>query len=136
MKRNNHIIKKINKILINFNKIKVAYLFGSVIKFDKFNDIDIGVVLEKNLNDSYKNFKFAMTVARELEKEFNYKYEFDIKILNETPIYFQYEVIRNGKMIYTKDEIIRIKYESELVSKYLDYKPTLDFFNKKLFERI
>lgn len=62
--------------------------------------------------------------------------EFDVKILNSSPIYFQYEVIKEGEVVYSGDEKERIEYEVCVVSVYLDYKPVLDFFNRRLLREI
>lgn len=63
-------------------------------------------------------------------------FEFDVKILNSAPVYFQYEVIRTGEIVCSRDEAERIEYEASVASEYLDYKPTLDFFDHELLARI
>lgn len=114
--------------------IQFAYLYGSFLKTDRFRDIDVAIFLREPASLPLKH---EVALADELWR-FSGKpaFEFDIKILNSSPVYFQYEVIKTGEVIYSKDEAERVEYEASLASEYLDYKPTLDFFDQELLERI
>ena len=79
--------------------------------------------------------KFAMRIGRELERAFKHSFEFDVKILNLSPIYFQHEVVKNGRVVFSRDEAKRIEYEAEVLSNYLDYKDTLEWFDKEFLAR-
>ena len=129
----NIIMNNINRVLSSFPEIEVGYIFGSVLK-DNFRDIDIALLLIDEFSP-YEGMKFAMKVGRKIEKSVEPRYEFDVKVLNFAPVHFQYEVIRSGKPVFVRDEKKRIRYEAELISKYLDYRKTLSWFNKKLLAR-
>ncbi len=131
----NEIGRKIEKVISRFNDVEVAYIFGSFLEGDKFNDIDVAILLSKELNP-YRRFKFAMEMARELEKEIKPRFEFDVKILNYSPVEFQHEVIKKGKVVFLRDENKRIEYESKLISTYLDFKGMYEFLDKKFLERV
>lgn len=124
------VLQKIGEVLSGFEEIDVGYVFGSFLK-GEFEDIDVALLVSKSLSP-YKSMKFAMKVGREIERTLNYSFEIDVKILNSSPTYFQYEVIKNGKVIFCEDEAKRIRYEAEALSNYLDYKDTLDWIDKKL----
>ncbi len=126
---------KIGEIISRFEDVDIAYIFGSFLESDKFNDIDVALVVSKELNP-YRRFKFAMEVARELEKEIKPRYEFDVKILNYSPVEFQHEVLKKGKVVFLRDETKRIEYESRLLSTYLDFKGMYEFLDKKFLERV
>lgn len=114
--------------------ILFAYLHGSFLKTDRFRDIDIAIFLKEPASLPLKHeVGLADELWRFLDKP---ALEFDIKILNSAPVYFQYEVIKTGEIIYSKDEAERIEYEASVASEYLDYKPTLDFFDHELLARI
>src|SRR5574341_515090 len=89
---------KIGEIISRFMDVDIAYIFGSFLESDRFNDIDVALVVSKELNP-YHRFKFAMEVARELEKEIKPRFEFDVKILNYSPVEFQHEVLKKGKVV-------------------------------------
>lgn len=130
-RKKDEILGRISKVLQEFSEIEIGYVFGSFLKGD-FRDIDIGLLLKGSFSSSYEATKFAMKVGRKLEREFNFSYEFDIRVLNFSPTNFQYRVIKEGKPIFSQTPVERIRYESELLSKYLDYKETSDWFDKKL----
>ena len=129
-----NILQKIGEVLSKFKEIEIGYMFGSFLK-GEFKDIDIALVLSKSL-PPYDAMKFALNIEWELEKALRHEFEFDVKILNSAPIYFQYEVIKNGKPFFCRDKVKKIRYEAKVLSEYLDYKDTLDWFNRKLLARI
>ena len=57
-----------------------------------------------------------MKVAGELERRIKPRFEFDVKILNSAPIEFQFEVIKKGRVIFSRDKARRIDYEFEVIS--------------------
>ncbi len=126
---------KIGEIISRFTDVDIAYIFGSFLESDKFNDIDVALVVSKDLNP-YRRFKFAMEVARELEKEIKPRFEFDVKILNYSPVEFQHEVLKKGKVVFLRNETKRIEYEFRLLSIYLDLKGMYEFLDKKFLMRV
>lgn len=129
------IMRKIGEVISRFDDVEVAYIFGSFLECDKFNDIDIAIFLSKELNP-YRRFKFAMEVARELERGIKPRLEFDVKILNYSPVEFQHEVLKKGMVVFLRDENRRIEYESRLISTYLDFKGMYEFLDKKFLARV
>jgi predicted nucleotidyltransferase len=135
MKPKTEIGIKIGEIISRFADVDIAYIFGSFLESDKFNDIDVALVVSKELNP-YRRFKFAMEVARELEKEIKPRLEFDVKMLNYSPVEFQHEVLKKGKVVFLRDETKRIEYESKLISTYLDFKGMYEFLDKKFLAKV
>ncbi len=132
-KEKEEILNKIAKTLELFSDVEIAYIFGSFLE-GHFEDIDVGVVVKENLPRE-KMIRIKMELGRIIEKNIGHIADVDVKILNRTPIYFQYEVIKNGKLIFFRDKEKPMVYEAEVLSKYLDYKYTLDKF-KKMFLRV
>ncbi len=46
----------------------------------------------------------------------------DLRVLNQAPLFFKYEVIK-GKLLISKDEEFRYGFIERVVLKYLDFKP-------------
>ncbi|MGC8816492.1 MAG: type VII toxin-antitoxin system MntA family adenylyltransferase antitoxin [Candidatus Hadarchaeum sp.] len=128
------IIKKIVETLWGFKEVELAYVFGSFYAGREFEDIDIAILLSKPPS-AYESERFAMKVAGALETALGHKFEFDVKVLNFSPIYFQHEVIRDGKLLFCRDETKRVEYEAGVLSEYLDYREVLDWFDEKLLAR-
>jgi hypothetical protein len=77
-----------------------------------------------------------MKIARELEREIKPIFEFDVKILNYSPVEFQHEVLKKGMVVFSRDENRRIEYESKLISTYLDFKGMYEFLDRKFLARV
>lgn len=131
----NDFITKIREIIGKFDNVDIAYIFGSFLESEKFEDIDVGLVLNKEL-DPYERFKFSMKAARELEWKIEPRFEFDVKILNYSPVEFQHEVLKKGRLVFSRDEDKRIEFESKLLSTYLDNKVMYDFLDKAFLARV
>lgn len=128
------VMRQIGVVISGFDDVEVAYVFGSFLECDKFNDIDVAIFLSKELNP-YRRFKFAMGVAKKLERGIKPRLEFDVKILNYSPVEFQHEVLKKGRVVFLRDENKRIEYESRLISTYLDFKWMYEFLDKKFLAR-
>jgi predicted nucleotidyltransferase len=126
---------RIGEVLSEFSDIDFGYVFGSFLGDRGFKDVDVAVHVRREY-DSYGLMKFSMRVARTLERSMKPRVEFDVRNLNTAPITFQFEVIRSGKLVYSRNNVNRVRYEAEVLSTYLDYKWTLDWFNKKFLARI
>jgi predicted nucleotidyltransferase len=109
-------LEEIRKIIAELKYADVAYIFGSFLEIDEFNDIDVALLLSDEPGlDPYKSIKFSLKVAGELKRKIKPRFEFDVRILNIAPVEFQFEVIRKGHVIFSRDESTRIDYESELL---------------------
>ncbi len=76
-----------------------------------------------------------MMIARKLEEQVKPRIEFDVKLLNYSPIEFQYEVIKTGKPISIRNKDIEIEYEARTIISYLDFKDTIKIVDKKFLAR-
>lgn len=128
------ILGRIGEVLSEFIDVCFGYVFGSFLGERGFRDVDVAIYVRGEY-DSYGLMKFAMRVARTLENKVEPRMEFDVKDLNTAPITFQYEVIKGGRLVFSRDNVRRVRFEAEILSTYLDYKETLDWFNKKFLAR-
>ncbi len=135
MPNKKEVMDEIGKIVSEFDYVSAAYVFGSYAHNDDFNDIDVALLLSNELNP-YASFKFEMRVARELERQIKPRFEFDVKILNHSPIEFQYEVLKTGEAVFLRDRTENVEYESETISNYLDFQTTAEYLNKKFLARV
>ena len=59
----------------------------------------------------------------------------DIKILNDAPVWFRYEVNRNGQPAYARTAEERFDVETPILIAYLDMKYTSDLFDHEYLAR-
>lgn len=129
---NKHQIRKnIKKLLYNRDEIRAAFIYGSFADSDYYNDIDIAIYLKNDYSEeTYFDYEFK------LEKELNQKFNinFDIRIINKAPEYFQYNVFKN-LCLFIKDEEILDLLEN-IVIKQMDENYFRNQYNRFLIEGI
>lgn len=128
---------EIPKDLITFlrgeKKVSVAYLFGSYAKKTRTadSDIDIAVLLSETPK---KMLEYYLHLVNELSKILGN--EVDLIILNASPPVLKYQVIKYGKIIYSRNEGARIAFEARAQSEYLDFGRALTRYNECLIKQI
>ena len=127
------VLRTIRTVLAGFDEIEVGYVFGTFCRGD-FGDVDVAILVTGEPTP-YQAMRFARRIERELERGFCYRFEADVKILNTAPIAFQYEVIKSGRPVFMRDREQKVRYEAGVLSLYLDYAKTLDWFDRVLLTR-
>lgn len=110
---------KIDKSLCKKFQIKFLYLFGSYAKglAQNMSDLDLAILFSKNFEPT-KLFENTVNFEQALKKRFPFK--FDIVTLNNAPALLKFEVISNGKVLYSENEAERIEFEVKSVKDYID----------------
>ncbi len=124
------VIRTVRMVLAGLGEVETGYIFGSFCKGD-FADVDVAVRVSGEPSPG-RAMRFRAMVERELELALGYRFEVDVKVLNTAPVSFQHEVLRSGRMIFSRDRERTICYEADVLSRYLDYKDTLDWFDRVL----
>jgi len=127
------VLRTIRTVLAGFDEIEVGYVFRTFCRGD-FGDVDVTILITGE-PAPYLAMRLARKIERELERGFCYRFEADVKILNTAPVSFQYEVIKSGRPVFLRDRERRVRYEASVLSRYLDYKDTLDWFDRVLLTR-
>ncbi len=112
---------KIKVALENHKEILFAYLYGSVARGDnsKRSDIDIGIFIDRNFK---KHAFYEAEVAEEIEEYTGLK-NVEVIVLNDKSLRFLNQVLRYGKLIFSRDEKERISFETDITKRYIDFKP-------------
>jgi len=126
--------EKISKVLKRHKNIIFAYIFGSFARKEARadSDIDIAIFL-KNPDIIDKNPMFEIELALEIEKVLNRPV--DVRILNNKPLIFTDQVLRYGKILFSRNNKERINFETKMLDLYLDFKYLMEEYNKRRFER-
>ncbi|MDD4255655.1 MAG: nucleotidyltransferase domain-containing protein [Methanofollis sp.] len=125
------IVKEIGRCLSGVEDLLLGYLYGSFLVRSDFHDIDIGLIVSGE-RKPYELFRYTMEIASDLERCITPRYEVDLRILNTAPVEFQYEVVKTGRVVFARDESLRIAFEAEVLAKYLDLKPLYDRMDRAL----
>jgi len=113
------------EIFSSRKEIIAAYLYGSFLKTEFFEDVDIGLLVEDDFKPSAL---YEARIAGELEQRL--KLNFDVRILNGRPVRFLFSVLKNSKLVYSRDERKRIEFESRVMREYIDMKPHHELYEK------
>ena len=124
------IIQQISSFLEQRSEIIFAYLHGSFLQHDHFRDIDLALYLSQ-LPPSF--LEYEITLEAECMVSLPLPVEVDIRVLNGVPLYFRFSVIKEGKILFCKDETILSNFREETIRDYLDYEY---FYRQQLREAL
>ncbi|SFF95624.1 hypothetical protein SAMN05660649_00192 [Desulfotomaculum arcticum] len=124
--------EKMKSMLTSFmyhrTEICFVYLHGSFVTERSFGDIDIAV----NLNTECPGAT-AYELQLEIALEKIIKYPTDVRILNNAPLSFQYNVIKSGEIIVSRNENKRIEFHVRTIIRYCDFAPLRRNYLKEAF---
>jgi len=129
------IIQRLRDSVSSIPSLRVAYLYGSFLSRDDFRDIDIGLFID-NGSDNEHALKYAANAGSILEEVLGFGHECDIKILNVEPVWFTYEVISTGMVLFTRNEDDRIEIETRVLIEYQDIKSMYDLFDREYLAQV
>ena len=111
------LIDLISRSLKKIDGVEFAILFGSYSKkkTHRFSDIDIGVYLSRRI--SLRQLLSCLPVT---------KIPIDLKILNDTPPLFRLKALREGKILFVKDENILKNFIYNTLVEALEYRETYE----------
>jgi len=100
--------------------VRVAYLFGSHAKgrVGLLSDVDIAVLLDGRL-DKQERFDLRLKLINGISSLLKTD-ELDVVVMNDAPLLLNYNIIREGRVLDSKDEAERVRFETRILSRYLD----------------
>jgi uncharacterized protein len=119
----------IRAVLAGFPTVEIGYVFGSFCS-GEFADVDVAVLISGEPSPY-----LAMRFARKVERAFCHRFEADVKVLNSAPASFQHAVIKSGRPIFSRSREQTVRFEADVLSRYLDYKDTLEWFDRILLSK-
>lgn len=110
------LLEKLKKKLGDVAEISFAYVYGGFVERGFFRDLDVAVWLK----NPRKAFFYVVGFSAKLEIEMGFP--IDLQVLNEAPLPFQFSVFTQGRVLFSKDEGLRVRLVDEVVRKYSDLK--------------
>ena len=120
-------IQKIAKTLKDIEEVSFAILFGSLSRGEqhKFSDIDVAVYITKDV--SIRTLLDALLILSR---------PIDLKILNDAPPLFRLRVLKEGEVLFIKDDELYERFVYETLVEALDFKETYYRILKEVSEAI
>ena len=129
------IVEKMCNVLSSLPSLRVAYLYGSFLHRDDFEDIDITLLIDDGTGEGHV-LEFAAKTGDLIEGVLEFSHECDIRVLNEQPIWFKYVVISTGLPLYVRNEDDRIDFETQVLVEYMDIKSMYDLFDREYLAQV
>jgi len=131
----NSLTKILQEVFEKNEEVQFAYLYGSVAMRAQTleSDIDVAVYLKPmNINDFVRTEeKLSIALIMRLHND-----RVDLRVLNALPFLMQYTVLRDGILIFSRNELERVDFETQVMIRFFDLKPYLDEYRRTLSLRI
>lgn len=117
------------------NDVVLAYLFGSQARghAGPLSDVDIAILLVEGMSEAVA-FETRLALMAEIGHQLG-RNDVEVLVLNHSPLALTYRVLRDGVLLYCRDEPRRVAFTAQTVSMYLDFKPILERHERNLLER-
>lgn len=108
---------RLAQIFENDKRILLVYLFGSrsMNRETRESDVDIGLLLSELPGDLLDYYLYLVDrLSGELRSPV------DLVLLNTASPLLKHQVVKNGKVLYSRDQRTRVEFEARSESEYLD----------------
>ncbi len=128
---NRELLRKVTEKLEKDKRVIFAYLYGSAARgtMREDSDVDIAVFLENPKQDPLLEADISLELEQTLDRSV------DVRIINRAPAIFTNQVLKEGILLFSRDEPLRINFEVRNINEYLDFLPIINEYDKKRLER-
>ena len=103
--------------------VQLAYLHGSVARGEQtpVSDVDIALVCDEGIS-SRDRLQLMLHVSAELSAQAGIA-EADVRVINAAPLVFRGRVACEGILLYARDDVQRIEFETRTRDEYFGFLP-------------
>ncbi|MEM4186392.1 MAG: nucleotidyltransferase domain-containing protein [Candidatus Caldarchaeum sp.] len=109
-------------------EVLIAYLFGSYASGDQTAESDVDIAVLLSTSHTVLELDYYLHLVNELSKLLGG--DVDLIILNMAPPLLKHQVIKNGVVVYCRDEKTRIEFEARAEDEYLDFKRVMERYDE------
>ncbi|MEM2485211.1 MAG: nucleotidyltransferase domain-containing protein [Candidatus Caldarchaeum sp.] len=109
-------------------EVLIAYLFGSHASGDQTAESDVDIAVLLSTSHKVLDLDYYLHLVNELSKLLGG--DVDLIILNMAPPLLKHQVIKNGVVVYCRDEKTRIEFEARAEDEYLDFKRVMERYDE------
>jgi uncharacterized protein len=113
-----------------------AYLYGSYAKglSHPFSDLDVGVYVESL--DKRSCLDLELSLALVIDEKLNHTVQSEVRVINHLPLTVKGRILADGELIYSRDELDRIDFETRVRKAYFDFLPVIQQYQNAYRERV
>lgn len=121
--------EKLTHCLQDRPEILFALLYGSAAEGRAFRDLDVGLFVDRASVPTSADLDYAFSLADELEKVV--PYSVDVRVINDAPLSFRYNVSR-GTALIVHDRLAFARFLERTWDAFLDFQPVAMQYLKEL----
>jgi len=128
-----NLLNSLGEELEKDESIIFANLFGSSAKgkLSPLSDIDIALFLTDDVDYYAKRLELIEKISKLLLTD-----EFDLVILNDAPLSISFQIIKTGKLLFSKDDKQRISFVTKTIDHHCDTEYLRRLSLKSLLQRV
>jgi uncharacterized protein len=118
------------------NQILFAYLYGSYATelVHPFSDLDIGIYIENV--PANKHLELELSISLDIDIYMGGDVVSEVRIINKLPLTMIGEIITEGILIYSRNEVVRVDFETAIRSAYFDFLPVIHNYHRAYIDSI
>jgi predicted nucleotidyltransferase len=124
------IIALVRQNLTAREEIVFAYVFGSIVESNAFNDVDVGIYLNQSISDG---FHYAFEMSGELERLLDCRV--DVILMNTAPDCMIHSITK-GELIVNNSDDVRVDFITAAWKRYWDFAFKRDMYLHDVAENV
>ena len=112
--------RELVRVLKEYPEILFAILYGSAVEVGHPHDLDIGLYVDRARLLPIADLDYAFALAEELERKLPYLV--DVRIINESPLGFRYNVSQ-GQPLLVNDQAAFFQFLERTWDEWFDFEP-------------
>ena len=131
----NEKLRKIAPAVFEGTPVLFAYLYGSYAKglSHRFSDLDVGIFVEDR--DRKACLHLELSLALRIDENLDHVVQSEVRVLNHLPLVVQGRILGDRELIYSRDEMKRIDFETQIRKAYFDFLPVIQQYQNAYRER-
>ena len=121
--------------IIKSHPVLFAYLYGSFATgyVHPFSDIDIAIYTGKV--SPAKSLELELLLSLKFDEKLDCKAKSEVRIINNLPLVIKGQIISDGFLIYSANEVERVDFETRVRSAYFDFLPVIQNYQRVYLEK-
>lgn len=127
---------RLREVLAPRPEIVFAFLFGSYARgtANYLSDVDIALYVDETHMPPPGPYGYTSDLIVELRRQL--KQNVDVIILNKAPLVLRFHILQDGKLLFCRDPLARIRFHEKTVREFLDFQPILKVQARYLRQRL